>query len=127
MKISKMTLITMLLILTITSIGAAKPKALPKPIFMGKVLEVEEADKYGNIRILVNGYIGNCSVYEEKLYGVISKDTKIMVDGCKKVKNNESLDINVGDTVYLELSNVMTLSIPPQSSIEKMLITRKEN
>lgn len=125
MKSFKVILIAILSMLAIASVGAAKPKVLSKPIFMGEVLEVEEADKYGNIRILVKGYIRNCSVYEEEIYGIISKDTKVITDGCKKGTDNEKLNIEVGDTVYLQLSNVMTLSIPPQSSVEKILLTKK--
>lgn len=103
------------------------------PIFMGKVLSVEEKDKFDNIRIRAKGYIKGCEVYEEEIFVIISKDTKIISNNCNEEKKSEEeknkecatdLKIEVGDTVFICLSDVMTSSIPPQSSARKIQVTK---
>lgn len=97
------------------------------PIFMGKVLVVEEKDKFNNIRIRVKGYIKGCEVYEEEMFVIISNDTKVIANNCNEEKNKDSstnLNIEVGDTVFICLSDVMTSSIPPQSSAKKIQVTK---
>lgn len=112
-----------------------KPKG---PIFMGKVIAVDEKDKDNNIKIRVKGYIKGCEVYEEELLVIISEDTKIIASncneskGCEKSKSEEdkkkceNIDINVGvgDNVFICLSEIMTKSIPPQVVAKKIQVTK---
>lgn len=103
------------------------------PIFMGKVLEVEEKDKFNNIRIRAKGYIKGCEVYEEEIFIIISSDTKVIENNCNEEKKSEEdknklvatdLKIEIGDTVFVCLSEAMTNSIPPQSSARKIQVTK---
>ena len=103
------------------------------PIFMGKVLGVEEKDKFNNIRIRVKGYIKGCEVYEEEIFVIISNDTKVIANNCNEEKKSDeeknkdsstNLNIEVGDIVFICLSDVMTSSIPPQSSARKIQVTK---
>lgn len=108
------------------------------PIFMGKVMEVEEKDKDSNVRIRVKGYIKGCEVYEEEIFAIITKDTKVMTSSCNEEKKCEdkksqeeikkcencNIDIKVSDTVFICLDEIMTKSIPPQVVAKRIQITR---
>lgn len=103
-------------------------------IFMGKVLEVEPKDKDNNTRIRVKGYIKGCEVYEEEILAIITKDTKVMINNCNEEKNNEEnknkseeINIEVGDNLFICLSDVMTKSIPPQVVAKRIQITKQKS
>ena len=102
-----------------------KDKTLPNkevnietPIFIGKILEIE--DQEDNKRLLVEGYVKGCEVYEEKLIALINEETEIL-GNCN---NEKTKDFSVGDRVYIELSEAFTKSIPPQSVAKKIQVSK---
>lgn len=127
----KMTLVVTMIFLTCLSIPAFaqdKENRVHRPIFMGKVLEVDPKDSSGNTRIRVKGYIKNCEVYEEELFVIISKETEVLGSKC----NNDNkavteVKIEKGDNVFIKLNNIMTNSIPPQVNAIKIQITKVKN
>ena len=87
-------------------------------IFVGKILEVEKTED--NTRLLVQGYIKGCEVYEETLVALVNEKTEIL-----GICNNEKIkDFSIGDRVYIELSEAFTKSIPPQSVAKKIQVSK---
>ena len=148
LKLKRTLVVAMLCIIGFTTpvfaqLETVKTGKTKGPIFMGKVLEVDEKDKDSNTRIRVKGYIKGCEVYEEEIFAIISKDTKIITNSCngekkiedkkaeaKKSEENgkkcETGDVNiaVGDFVFICLDDVMTKSIPPQVVAKRIQVTK---
>lgn len=119
MRLKKILIIFM--IITIIAVPvSAKPK-LPKVVLVGQILEVSQEEKY--TRILVDGYIKNCEVYKEQVMVIVSDETKILNPCDKEI---EGLTFDKGDTVYVQLSPIMTKSIPPQSQAIKIQVTKSK-
>ena len=122
MKFKRILIVTLLFLLSV-SIPAFASNKEKTPIFMGKVLEVEKNDKDNNVRVKAKGYIKGCSIYEEELILIITKDTELLRDKCDKEKNIES-EVCVGDYIFAKLDKVMTKSIPPQVVAKKIQISK---
>ena len=97
-------------------------KKIDYPIFLGVVESVEKEPDNKGVKVLVNGYIKGGIIRKEKIIAIVSDDTKIKVLGEEKSKN---ITIKRGDNVYIEFSQAMTFSIPPQSFARKLEIYRK--
>ena len=143
LKLKRTLVVAMLCIIGFTTpvfaqLETVKTGKTKGPIFMGKVLEVDEKDKDSNTRIRVKGYIKGCEVYEEEIFAIISKDTKIITNSCneeKKVEDKKSeedgkkcetgdINIVVGDFVFICLDDAMTKSIPPQVVAKRIQVTK---
>jgi len=119
MKIKRVIALLAIFIMMFTVTAFAKP---PGPsIFMGEILEVNLDSKQENTMLLVKGYIKGCEIYPEELVTIVSKDTKLMTNCGEKV---DILNFEKGDKVFIELSPIMTSSIPPQSSAMKIQLTK---
>ena len=90
-------------------------------IFLGEIVEVNMDAKQENTRLLVRGYIRGCEIYQEELIANVSKNTLLMTSCGKQV---EELKFEKGDKVFIELSQIMTPSIPPQSPAMKIQVTK---
>ena len=91
-------------------------------IFMGKVVEVLSENSDNNIKIKMQGFIKNCDVYPEEIIGIITEDTKFIEGNCGETAVKKT-NIQCYDIVYVKFSNIMTMSIPPQSVIEEIQIS----
>lgn len=122
MKFKRSLIVTLLFLLSV-SIPAFASNKEKTPIFMGKVLEVEKNDKDNNVRVKAKGYIKGCSIYEEELILIITKDTELLRYKCDKEKNVEN-EVCVGDYIFAKLDKAMTKSIPPQVVAKKIQISK---
>lgn len=119
MKIKRVIALLAISIMMFTVTAFAKPAG--PSIFMGEILEVNLDSKQENTMLLVKGYIKGCEIYPEELVAVVSKDTKLMTNCGKKVN---TLNFEKGDRVFIELSPIMTSSIPPQSAALKIQVSK---
>ncbi|MGL5150820.1 MAG: hypothetical protein ACRC7N_09655 [Clostridium sp.] len=117
--------------LIIIAIGIFSTSAFSKekevPLFMGEVQEVQRDNNENIIRVRAKGYLKGCSVYEEELIAIISENTILLPKDCKNNKgkvNPMSLQIEKGDNIFMELSNAMTKSLPPQVSALGIQVTK---
>ena len=130
MNFKKIISITLLILLTFTTLAFAQEKKSRGPIFMGEVQGVD-IDEVNNImRITAKGYIKNCVIYKEEIIAIVSQDTLIIPDKCPMDMNQEykkvnpvEFTINKGDSIYLVLSEAMTMSIPPQVAARAIQVT----
>lgn len=122
MKFKRTLVITLLCILSLSIPTFASNKE-KSPIFMGKVLEVTKDDKDNNIRVKAKGYIKGCSVYEEELILIVTKDTEIIGSKCGSEEKYEE-EVCVGDLIFAKLDKAMTKSIPPQVVAKKIQISK---
>lgn len=122
MKFKRVLVLTLvfMLALSIPTFASNKEKM---PIFMGKVLEVSKDEKGESVRIKAKGYIKGCSVYEEELILIVTKETEIMPTKCGDEKKYEN-EVCVGDLIFAKLNKAMTKSIPPQVVAEKIQISK---
>ncbi|GAB6170505.1 hypothetical protein JCM1393_29650 [Clostridium carnis] len=116
----KRCLYTTVLLLTIFSIPVYS-KPIKSPVFIGEILEVNKGENGKVNSILVDGYIKGNEVYKEKIIGIISDETKILNSSNDK---KEDIIIEKGDLVYMRISEAMTKSIPPQSTIKRVFISK---
>ncbi|EGT3615204.1 hypothetical protein FHH43_02965 [Clostridium perfringens] len=121
MKFKKFTL-ALLAMLLFTSVLVSAQELEP-PIIMGRVLEVNTASDGKTLMVRVRGYLKSCFVYEEELIAIVGDQTEYL-KGCEANNSNEKPTIEKGDYVYVVLSNVFTNSIPPQSSAQKILVSK---
>ncbi len=119
MKIKRVIALVSVFMMMFTATVFAKP--LDSNLFLGEVLEVTVDSKQENTMLLVKGYMKSCEIYPEELLAVISKDTKLMMSCGKEVKK---INFEKGDRVYIELSPIMTFSIPPQSPALKIQVSK---
>lgn len=97
-------------------------KKVDYPIFLGVVERVEKQEGNKGYKVLVDGYIKGGVIKQEKIIAIVSDDTKIKLLGDEKP---EKITIKRGDNVFIEFSQAMTFSIPPQSFARKMEIYKK--
>lgn len=97
-------------------------KKVEYPIFLGVVESVEKQEGNKGYKVLVDGYIKGGVIRKEKIIAIVSDDTKIKLLGDEKP---EKITIKRGDNVFIEFSQAMTFSIPPQSFARKMEIYKK--
>ncbi|MGL4654631.1 MAG: hypothetical protein ACRCWM_01900 [Sarcina sp.] len=97
-------------------------KKVDYPIFLGVVERVEKEEGNKGYKVLVDGYIKGGVIKQEKIIAIVSDDTKVKLLGDEKV---DKITIRRGDNVYIEFSQAMTFSIPPQSFARKIEIYKK--
>ncbi|MGL4452621.1 MAG: hypothetical protein ACRCTZ_15755 [Sarcina sp.] len=97
-------------------------KKVEYPIFLGVVEGVEKQEDNKGYKVLVDGYIKGGVIKKEKIIAIVSDDTKIKI-----LDDEESTEVTIkrGDNVYIEFSQAMTFSIPPQSFARKLEIYKK--
>lgn len=122
MKFKKTLVITLLFILSLSIPTFASNKE-KSPVFMGKVLEVTKDEKDNSVRVKAKGYIKGCSVYEEELILIVTKDTEIIGSKCGNEEKYEN-EVCVGDLIFAKLDKAMTKSIPPQVVAKKIQISK---
>lgn len=122
MKFKRTLVITLLCILSLSIPTFASNKE-KSPIFMGKVLEVTKDDKDNSVRVKAKGYVKGCSVYEEELILIVTKDTEIIGSKCGNEDKYEK-EVCVGDLIFAKLDKAMTKSIPPQVVAKKIQISK---
>lgn len=122
MKLKKTLVITLLFILSLSIPTFASNKE-KSPVFMGKVLEVTKDEKDNSVRVKGKGYIKGCSVYEEELILIVTKDTEIIGSKCGNEEKYEN-EVCVGDLIFAKLDKAMTKSIPPQVVAKKIQISK---
>ncbi|MBM6860156.1 hypothetical protein H9X78_06560 [Clostridium saudiense] len=122
MKFKRTLVITLLCILSLSIPTFASNKE-KSPIFMGKVLEVTKDDKDNSVRVKAKGYVKGCSVYEEELILIVTKDTEIIGSKCGNEEKYEK-EVCVGDLIFAKLDKAMTKSIPPQVVAKKIQISK---
>lgn len=122
MKFKRILVSTLLCILSLSIPTFASNKE-KSPIFMGKVLEVTKDDKNNSVKVKAKGYIKGCSVYEEEVILIITKDTEIIGAKCGNEEKYEE-DVCVGDLIFVKLDKAMTKSIPPQVVAKKIQISK---
>lgn len=121
MKFKKFTLILLAMLLFTNVLVSSKE--LKPPLFMGRVLEVNTASDGKTLMVRVKGYLKSCSVYEEELIAIVGDQTEYL-KGCETNTSNEKPTIEKGDYVFIVLSSAFTNSIPPQSSAQKILVSK---
>ncbi len=91
-------------------------------IFMGKVVEISQENNEVYY-IKVNGYIKNCTIYPEEIIGIINNETIFIKSKCELEKVNIS-NIEKGDCVYIKFNSIMYPSLPPQSIVEEIEVSK---
>ncbi|WP_297517714.1 hypothetical protein [uncultured Clostridium sp.] len=92
------------------------------PIFLGVVERVDKEEGNKGYKVLVDGYIKGGVIKKEKIVAIVSKDTKIKVLG---LEDSSITKLRRGDNVFIEFSQAMTFSIPPQSFARKVEVYKK--
>lgn len=94
--------------------------------FLGTVESVDNDNE--SLGILVKGYVRRENIYEDSIIGIVSNDTKLIIRNGDKEEirkfNIDSDSIEKGDVVYIKFSPIMTMSLPPQSVVEEIQITK---
>lgn len=93
------------------------------PVVIGEITEVKEAEDGKSIMITVEGYIKDREVNKTTIVGIISDETKIMNSANDK---KENIKLEKGDLVYMRVSEAMTKSIPPQTSVKRLFVTKNK-
>lgn len=107
-------------------IGASDPSkgmSSKSPVIMGEVIEVQKDDNDKTTRITVEGYIKGNEVNKIKVIGIINEETKVMNSANDK---KENITIEKGDLVYMRVSEAMTKSLPPQTVVKRLFITKNK-
>jgi len=126
MKLKKFLLVVCsIIIFTGVLVGAKPEKGMtPKsPVVIGEVLEVQKDEDGKSIRITVEGYIKGKEVNKITVVGIINEDTKVMNSSNDK---KEDIVIEKGDLVYMRVSEAMTKSLPPQTVVKRIFITKNK-
>lgn len=124
MKLKKSLLILFSFILITGVLISAKPAKSNKekgPVVMGEITEVNKNEKGEVISITVEGYIKGKEVMKTTIVGLISEDTKVFNSNHDK---KEDIVIEKGDIVYMRVSEAMTMSLPPQTNVKRLFITK---
>lgn len=126
MKLKKSLLVVCsLLVLSFILIGANPQKGMStkSPVVIGEILDVEKSKDGKSIRITVEGYIKDKEVYKIKVIGIIDDTTKVM-----NSSNDKKADIELqkGDLVYMRVSEAMTKSNPPQTTVKRIFVTKNK-
>jgi len=93
------------------------------PVVIGEITEVKEGEDGKSIMITVEGYIKDKEVYKTTLVGIINDETKIMNSSNDK---KENIKLEKGDLVYMRVSDAMTKSIPPQTAVKRIFVTKNK-
>ncbi|MGN0027457.1 MAG: hypothetical protein ACI33I_10725 [Clostridium sp.] len=115
-----------LVIISLALIGASEPEKSinPKsPIVIGEILAIEKSEDNKSIRITVEGYIKDKEVNKIKVVGIIDDTTKVMNSSNDKKDN---IELQKGDLVYMRVSEAMTKSNPPQTTVKRIFVTKNK-
>ncbi|MGG7143378.1 hypothetical protein ACQPVP_07920 [Clostridium nigeriense] len=126
MKIKKSLVVACsLLLFSFILVGADPGHGMnPKsPVVIGEITEVKEGEDGKYIMITVEGYIKDTEVYKTTLVGIVNDETKIMNSANDK---KENIKLEKGDLVYMRVSDAMTKSIPPQTTVKRIFITKNK-
>ncbi|MDV4152214.1 hypothetical protein R0131_15405 [Clostridium sp. AL.422] len=126
MKLKKSLLVVCcLLIFSFILIGAEPGKEVntKSPVVIGEIVDVEKSEDGKSVRVTVEGYIKDKEVNKIKVIGIVDDTTKVMNSTNDK---KENIDLQKGDLVYMRVSEVMTKSEPPQTSIKRIFVTNKK-
>ncbi|MGG7212280.1 hypothetical protein ACQPUY_01535 [Clostridium nigeriense] len=126
MKIKKsLVVVCSLLLFSFILVGADPGHGMnPKsPVVIGEITEVKEGEDGKSIMITVEGYIKDKEVYKTTLVGIINDETKIMNSANDK---KENIKLEKGDLVYMRVSDAMTKSIPPQTAVKRIFVTKNK-
>ncbi|MBD7915536.1 hypothetical protein H9660_10290 [Clostridium sp. Sa3CUN1] len=127
MKFKKsLVLVCSVLTFSLFLIGAADPSkgmSSKSPVIMGEVIEVEKDESDKTIRITIEGYIKGNEINKIKVVGIVNDETKIMNSANDK---KENINIEKGDLVYMRVSEAMTKSMPPQTVVKRLFITKNK-
>lgn len=126
MKIKKsLVVVCSLLLFSFILVGADPGYGMnPKsPVVIGEITEVKEGEDGKSIMITVEGYIKDKEVYKTTLVGIINDETKIMNSANDK---KENIKLEKGDLVYMRVSDAMTKSIPPQTGVKRIFVTKNK-
>ena len=134
MKYKRILSIMLLFLIIFSYCPSAKELNEPSALFMGEVEEILKSEKDNELKIKVKGYIKGCEVYYEELVGIIINGETIVIPKDCTVKEGEqpklekvdicTLKIQKGDIVFLLLSEAMTKSIPPQSVVKAIQVSK---
>lgn len=126
MKIKKSLIaVCSLLVFSFIFIGANPGQGMnaKSPVVIGEITEVKEAEDGKSLMITVEGYIKDKEVNKTTLVGVINDETKIMNSANDK---KENIKLEKGDLVYMRVSEAMTKSIPPQTAVKRLFVTKNK-
>lgn len=124
MKLKKSLIITFSFLLITGTLISAKPIKSDRgkgQVVMGEIKEVNKDDKGKIISITVEGYIKGKEVSKITIIGLINEDTKIFNSSHDR---KEDILIEKGDIVSMRVDEAMTKSLPPQSNIIRLFITK---
>lgn len=132
MKSRRIFILTLVLLSIFTIPAFSRENKEMNPIFMGQVSEVQKIEGENIIRIRAKGYLKGCQIYEEELVGIVSENTVIMPEKCepgkKPDKNAKStpleLQVEKGDSVFMIVDNIMTKSLPPQTNVKVIQVSK---
>ena len=134
MKHKRVLVLTLLFLLICSCNVFASKRPEPNMIFMGEVEEVQKNEKDNTLNIKVKGYLKGLTVNSQELIAVVNNETLILPNECPK--EGEEIDIKkvdpktfkveIGDVIFLVLSEAMTKSNPPQVSAKAIQITDKK-
>lgn len=126
MKLKKSLLVVCsLLVLSFILIGANPEKGMNtrSPVVIGEVMNVEKSEDGKSIMITVDGFIKDKEVNKIKVIGIIDDTTKVMNSANDK---KEEIELQKGDLVYMRVSEAMTKSIPPQTTVKRLFVTKNK-
>lgn len=124
MKLKKFIIVLFSFILITGVLISAKPIKGDKEkgqVVMGEIKEVNKNEKGDVVSITVEGYIKGKEVFKTTIVGLINEDTKIFNSNHDK---KEDIVIEKGDIVYMRVNEAMTMSIPPQTNVKRLFITK---
>lgn len=126
MKLRKSLIILFSFVLITGVLISAKPAKSDKAkgiVVMGEIKEVNKNEKGEVISITVEGYIKGKEVIKTTIVGLISEDTKVFNSNHDK---KEDIVIEKGDIVSMRVDEAMTKSLPPQSNVKRLFITKSK-
>lgn len=126
MKLKKSLLVVCsLLVFSFILIGANPEKGMNtrSPVVIGEVINVEKSEDGKSTMITVDGFIKDKEVNKIKVIGIIDDTTKVMNSANDK---KEEIELQKGDLVYMRVSEAMTKSIPPQTTVKRLFVTKNK-
>lgn len=126
MKLKKSLLVVCsLVVFSFILIGADPERGMnaKSPVVIGEIINVEKSEDGKSIMITVDGYIKDKEVNKIKVIGIIDDTTKVMNSANNK---KEEIELQKGDLVYMRVSEAMTKSIPPQTTVKRLFVTKNK-
>lgn len=126
MKLKKSLLFLFSFILITGVLISAKPVKSDKAkglVVMGEIKEVNKNEKGDVVSITVEGYMKGKEVFKTTIVGLINEDTKIFNSNHDK---KEDIVIEKGDIVSMRVDEAMTKSLPPQTNVKRLFITKSK-